>query len=92
MRHHDDRAWLIINQAAQQVQNIFTGLAVQITGGFIGQQERRVIDQGAGDGDTLLLPAREFIGAMRGAIAQADGVQNLRGGLPGRTGSRPIDQ
>ena len=47
-------------------------LTVQVARGLVGQEQARLDDQGAGDGDALLLATRELIGAMVGARAQAD--------------------
>ena len=35
-------------------------IAVEVAGGLVGDDERRVGDDGAGDGDALLLAAGEF--------------------------------
>ena len=40
-----------------QVDNAFTGCAVEITGGLVGEQDGRVWRQGSGDGHALLLAA-----------------------------------
>jgi hypothetical protein len=39
----------------QQVQDLFARVAVQVPGGLIGDQDRRIGDDGTGDGDALLL-------------------------------------
>ena len=46
-------------------------LRVQRTGGLVGQQDRRLVDQRAGDGHALLLATGEFAGPVRRALAQA---------------------
>ena len=55
------------------------GGAVEIAGRFVGQQQRRLADQGAGDGDALPFAAGEFGGAM---------VESLRQGRRGRASAR----
>ena len=56
-------------QAEQQVDDLLAGLAVEVAGRLVGQDDLRARAQGAGDGDALLLAAgelrREMIGAMR---------------------------
>ncbi len=52
---------------------------VEIAGGLVGEDELGLIDQGAGDGDALLLAAGELGGEMRQAIAQAHAAQGFCG-------------
>ncbi len=62
----------------QQLHNLLPGFAVQCAGGLVGQDDGRVIDQGAGDGHPLLLPARKLIGLMIDAVAQPHHVSAAR--------------
>ena len=45
---------------------------IEVARGLIREEQRRIIHQGAGDGDTLLLAAGELIGQMYGPVGQAD--------------------
>jgi hypothetical protein len=58
-----DRAALLARQLLHQGHDIAARAAVQSRGGFIGQQQRWLMDQGASYGDPLLLPAGELVGA-----------------------------
>ena len=49
-------------QAVQQGQHLLPGFLVQVAGRLVGQDEQRVVGQGAGNRDALLLSAREAIG------------------------------
>ena len=40
---------------------------VEISGGFVGKQDRGDVGEGAGDGDALLFAAGEFAGEVGGA-------------------------
>ena len=71
--HDDGRAVLV--QAMQNVHNFNAGLGVQITRGFVCQNQRRLIDQRARNRDTLLLSARKLIGTMMQAAASANGFE-----------------
>jgi hypothetical protein len=42
-------------QAVEQGHDLGAGLRVEVAGRFIGQDDGRIIDQGAGDGDALPL-------------------------------------
>ena len=46
-------------------------LRVKRSRGLVQHQDRRVLQQGARDGQTLALPAREFIRPVVGAVLQA---------------------
>ena len=58
-------------QALDQVEDTTGGGLVQIAGGFVGQEQPRVVDQRTGQGDALLLAAGELAGPMVAAIVQA---------------------
>ena len=57
---------------AQQFQHGVRVLGVEIAGGFIGQQNRRMIDNGAGDGYALLLAAGKSIGPVIQPFVDSD--------------------
>ncbi len=72
--HHDGLAVLLVERR-QQVEDLVAGLAVEVAGGLVGQQQRRVGDDGAGDADALLLAARELARIVFGAVGQAHDVE-----------------
>ncbi len=53
--------------------------AVEVAGGLVGEDERRVRDEGAGHGHALLLPARELGRLVVQAVAQAQAGQRIGG-------------
>jgi len=50
---------------------------VEAGDGFIGQNDLRVLHQGAGDGDALLLPAGKRLGPFRRVLRDAQTVEDL---------------
>lgn len=62
----------------QQAQNLLAGLVVQGTGGFVAQQEIRVLGKRPGDGDPLLFPA----GKLGGKVVQSLAQSHILKGLP----------
>src|SRR5947199_6179119 len=64
---------------AKEFKNGFAGMGVEIAGGLIGKNDFRVIYQGTGNGDTLLLTAGKLAGAMFGAIGQVNGFESCHG-------------
>ena len=58
-------------------------LGVEVAGGLVGEEERRPVDQRAGDGDALLLAAGELGRAVVEAVAEADAGQELACALGG---------
>ena len=77
---HDDGAPFAV-QFGQQRHDLRPGFGIQVAGGFIRQDEHRIVDQGAGDGDPLRLPAGEFLRLMVDAVPQADRLQRGDGFL-----------
>ena len=78
VRHHDDGVAVAVQVGEEARDDLLVG-GVEIPGRFIGQKDRRVIDEGAGDADALLLAARELRGKMLGAGSEADALQRLAG-------------
>ena len=72
VRHHDDRLAVLAVERLQQVEDLVAGLAVEVAGRLVAEQQRRVGDDGAGDADALLLAARELARVVVGAVGQAD--------------------
>ena len=58
---HADRRALVV-QLAQQLHHGVAVLRVEVPGGLVGQQDRRVAPEGARHGHALLLAARELAG------------------------------
>ena len=51
---------------------------IEVSGRLVGEQERRVVDERAGDRDALLLTAGELVGVVVDLRLQADEAQDLR--------------
>ena len=64
-------------QAGEQGDDLRPGLFVQVPGRLIGQDQERVMHQGARQRDALLLPAGEFFGEGIPAVKQADAFEQL---------------
>ena len=79
MRDHDDGLAVLAVQLLQQAEHLLGGLAVEVAGRLVADQQRRVGDDRAGDRDALLLAAGQLAGLVRGAIGQAHQLQRDRG-------------
>ena len=92
MRAASSKLWVAISAARpsdagdgdQGVEHPAAGARVQIAGGLVGQQDARPVGQGAGDGDALLLAARQLRRAVRQPLAQAQQAQQALGLRRGR--------
>ncbi len=60
--HHHGFAFAV--QFLEDVHDLDRGARVQITGRFVAEENRRVVNQRAGDSDALLLPAGKLIGLV----------------------------
>ena len=54
----------LIVEPLENVYDLQAGLAIEVPGGFISQDNGRVIDQRPGNGYPLLLTAGELVGLM----------------------------
>ena len=66
----------LVDGAAQEGEDLATGAAVEVAGRLVGEDHRRPSGERAGDGDALLLAARQFARAVVQAVAEPDGVDD----------------
>ena len=74
-----DGGFLFASEASDELDDGVTGGGVEIAGGFVGEKNRRLVDEGAGDGGALKLSAGELVGAVVGAIGELDGGEEVAG-------------
>ena len=74
-----DGGFLFASEAGDEFDDGVTGGGVEIAGGFVGEKNRRLVDEGAGDGGALKLSAGELVGAVVGAIGELDGGEEVAG-------------
>src|SRR5208337_2909701 len=61
---HDNYCLSLPVQVAKDLHDLDTGLAVKIAGRFIAEEDFWIVDQGPGNGHTLLLPTRKLVGPV----------------------------
>ena len=61
---HDNDGTTLLNDMTKQFQDAHPGFAVEIAGGFIGEQYGRIVRQSTRDRYALLLTTGELAGAM----------------------------
>ena len=61
-------------QFKQQINDLLTGPAVQVSGWLIRQQQFRFDRKGPGQGDTLLFAAGKLTGIMTNAMTKANRI------------------
>ncbi len=86
---HDERRALRLIELPQKQHQVSPGGRVQISGRFVGQDERRIVGQGARHCHALALPAGELAGKMAGPVGQADQPQQFVGARPSGFGREP---
>ena len=64
-----------VRSSHEQVEDFVGDFGVEVAGRLVGDDQRRVGDDGPGDADPLLLPAGELPGPVAHAIRQADQVE-----------------
>ena len=75
MRHHDDRLLVDIVELLEDREHILSGFAVEVSDRLVGEDDIRIVDQGAGDSDALFLSARKLIGEFVRLCRDAETVQ-----------------
>lgn len=69
---HDDGFVEVAVEFAEEFHDVVRGLFVEVAGGFVGNDEVGVHGDGAGNGNALLLSARELVGRVFGAVGKPD--------------------
>ena len=73
----------------EELDDLPRGVGVETAGRLVGQQQRRVVYNRAGDADALLFPTRQFEGHGVGPSAQADEFEHTHCARPQFFGWRP---
>src|SRR5258706_5389242 len=76
VRHHAEGGAASV-QLAQELHHGLAALRSEVAGRLVGQEDQRIAGDGAGHGDTLLLPARELARQVSRAMRHADPLQRL---------------
>ena len=72
MGDHDDRAAVVVDEAAQELEDRAPVAGIERAGRLVGEDDLRPRDQRAGDRDSLLLAAGELCRTVAQPIAQPD--------------------
>ena len=78
VRDHDDRLAVIAVERLQQVEDLVAGLAIEIAGRLVAEQQRRVGHDRARDADALLLAAGQLPRIVPRAVGEPDDLQRDR--------------
>jgi len=73
--HHRDVSLPV--QLLEDAHHFNAGFRVEVPGGFVCQENRRLVDERSGNGHALLLTAGQLVGMVIGAILQADRLESL---------------
>jgi len=79
--HH--RAVVLSSELAQQTGDLTADGGVEVGGGLVGQDDRRIVGERAGDRHPLLLPAGELLRPETEPVAEPDALQQSTGALVG---------
>jgi len=82
----DQRGAGLLLGLKEEVGDLVAGRGVEGAGGFIGEEELGLIDQGAGESDAELFAAGELPRAMGEAVSEADGSEERLGAGAGGGG------
>ena len=77
VRHDDERFLALPGQPEKQIHDGIARLGIEVAGRFIGENDVRIIRQGPGDRDPLLLASGKFRREMIQAIGQADRLRDF---------------
>ena len=75
MRDHHNGERLGAVEVAQKGHDLLAVAAVEVAGRLVGEQDARVIDEGAGNGGPLHFAARQLIWPMADSVRKTDAVE-----------------
>ena len=81
----------LARQGGQHLDDLVAVQRVERTGRLVGEQQPALADDGAGDGDALLLPTGEVVGVAVEMMAEAERVQRLDRRLPRLAGAAAVE-
>src|SRR5919198_110407 len=84
--HHDDRLLEFLVQPPEQIEDLLSGLRIQLSGRLVRQEEWRVVGEGDRDRDSLLFASAELVGPVNRAIGHPH--QGQEAGGPFLSGGR----
>ena len=83
MRGNDQRGLFFGVESFEQLDDFTTGMRIEIAGRFIGQEQFRLVDEGAGDGHALLLAAGKFGRPVLHAVLETNPGEQVASARPG---------
>ena len=78
----DEGAAVLTDEVEEEIDDGGATVRVQVAGGFVGEDDAGIIDEGAGDGDALLFAAAELGGEVVEAVGKAHAFEEGDGGIP----------
>ena len=75
VRDHDNEA--VAAELLQDIHDLDRGLGIEGAGGLVGEDDLGVVNDGAGDGHALHLPARELVRPLAQVLAEAHAPKRL---------------
>ena len=76
MCHHDDRLVEFIIEPVHQVEDFVAGLRIEVTGWFVGNDQRWICRDRTGDGHALFLSTRKLARVVVHSIGQANDLES----------------
>ena len=80
----NDGGFFFSGELGDEIDDHGAGRGVEIAGGFVGEKDRGLVDEGTGEGGSLELSTGKLVGAMVGAVGELDGFKEIVGTVTSR--------
>ena len=80
----NDGGFFFSGELGDEIDDHGAGGGVEIAGGFVGEKDRGLVDEGTGEGGSLELSTGKLVGAMVGAVGELDGFKKIVGTVTSR--------
>ena len=67
----------VVDRGTHEAEDLGAAPGVEVAGGLVAEHDRRAADQRPGDGDALLLAARQLGGLVAQPVAEADRADHV---------------
>jgi hypothetical protein len=82
--HENDCGFFFSGELGNEIDDHGAGGGVEIAGGFVGEKDRGLVDEGTSEGGSLELSTGQLVGAMVRAVGELDGFKEIVGTVTSR--------
>ena len=92
MGDEDDGSFFVAGELGEELNDDGAGGGVQIARGFVGEDDRGAMEEGASHGGALELAARKLVGTVVSAVGELNGAEEFASASTGGRGDAASEE